>query len=1449
MRSLITLITFVWYCVGDEAKCLLIPAVKNNVFSATCLDDEVSIPYTISIDTGGTTKASDSLLGCELKIQVKGDVASLSATSITTSSYVLKKRFVVFAKKLGTPIDGSISVTAGKCTKAWTCQTIRIGDNHRYWLMDCQGSVKNAGDTLNLYLSGSKPYAVSVVSTATATSAQKPIITVTLIGTDGRRSKDLGLLAGTETPGLLIQKVLRAPDVGAIRSIRLTNLVDTAPWTFNIITIQTEDAGLAKFQGGQYVGAPFDKTLEFINLASNDGASGLSIDTSRATWLECHTRALDIVSGSNEDGQGFKVSCPQGCDNHPASFVAGLGLHPASSSICGSAFVDGYLSPSGGDLLVFLRTGVQLSPTPLISNVSTTKIYPYRQDISSSEASFYILPLDSIDDIVSSVRIVDAFGKLSHTGRLEIRRVNEWGSICTQGETQAVTRWTAVMACRELGYLSGELSDSSCRSAFGFNLCGVSSLPTHAGGVTCEGTENTFGDCLYQLPDKSKCADHSNDLVITCTDSPSDAEPPQGTIRMVDSSGLPAVAGVGRLEMFLSHEWGTICNDGWTREAWSVACREMGYDTLKDLTSMGAVANIDEDICSDLMGSNYCGGDLTKIAASQVTCEGTETKLRECTMEISDDIYCVHTEDVVVGCEGLNGDPSGVGMYKTPRLPSLRSKVARAMTTLTCSDTLKTLILKVKVELPGSLFLVKCPAGCRRQSGNIVGDVIYSPDSPICKAAVHVGVSNDEGASFIAILTHGQTSYSGSLRNSIQSHASATSASMSLIIAPSVADISAKIATQSQLADTNLTKFGYFGDSKLPSNFNDHAQSGVSLSFVQMFRSALGLKTSSPVTTSKTTTTAKKVPTPLVAWCNSVSSPQSFKGGAHDLVTLNYLPNGDKLSTLKSFTLLIKFKPGANTIGKWRSLLSYSECDGFSLAIDPDGQIVFEQLCSPYALYTKIVPKAATWMTLGVSYDNSEQQIDFFTDDKVAYTTTINFPIVWEGVMRAAKSSILEYEPFIGEITSVFIYQEPLIQETSFDLMILAINSIASMCASQSPSPGAPSYSNANYKMCLSKCEAAPSPVAKKLADNIKPGVAVKEVSCTDSLDTRPDLSGTIGTQFHVRCPASCQSSSKPVYRSVYPGSYPICDSVALSNPRAQKIEITLAPGQSSYSPEPILPYNLRSYTAKAFTDTTSVQCNTTTSFVTLKRAVDSYEVYSCPGNCSFESLQSTSEDPAVCQRAQELGFVSRNLGGEVLTQVRLTQHSSFFQRELVYLPLNYGPRCQDVNLIEEQVKLDGWEYDAHGLYLPVKKCLENIPWSTLKEFHCDTAKFSWRMPLVSGDSLYLQFGKQGPIARVGLDHTGVVCDRLETDKIADTDGDEDLLTRTRRAQVRVEGVLGPNTPNLLKVSMEGRMLCELDMSSEVGASDFHRLHIASCNREARPHQIQLQLHDFVLQP
>ena len=90
----------------------------------------------------------------------------------------------------------------------------------------------------------------------------------------------------------------------------------------------------------------------------------------------------------------------------------------------------------------------------------------------------------------------------------------------------------------------------------------------------------------------------------------------------------------GRLEVYYSSEWGTVCDDSWGSSDATVACRQMGFV---------GVTNSD----SSLFGS---GASSQPIWLDDVACSGSESRLIDCSHAGVGNENCVHSEDVGIIC-------------------------------------------------------------------------------------------------------------------------------------------------------------------------------------------------------------------------------------------------------------------------------------------------------------------------------------------------------------------------------------------------------------------------------------------------------------------------------------------------------------------------------------------------------------------------------------------------------------------------------------------------------------------------------------------------------------------------------------------------------------------------------------------------------------------------------
>ena len=95
----------------------------------------------------------------------------------------------------------------------------------------------------------------------------------------------------------------------------------------------------------------------------------------------------------------------------------------------------------------------------------------------------------------------------------------------------------------------------------------------------------------------------------------------------------------GRLEVFYSGSWGTICDDEFGTAECTVACRQLGY----------------APVCVEYIGS--FGGGVGDVHADELDCTGDEASLQACQGGSSSwgSHDCSHNEDVGVQCRGYAG--------------------------------------------------------------------------------------------------------------------------------------------------------------------------------------------------------------------------------------------------------------------------------------------------------------------------------------------------------------------------------------------------------------------------------------------------------------------------------------------------------------------------------------------------------------------------------------------------------------------------------------------------------------------------------------------------------------------------------------------------------------------------------------------------------------------------
>ena len=187
----------------------------------------------------------------------------------------------------------------------------------------------------------------------------------------------------------------------------------------------------------------------------------------------------------------------------------------------------------------------------------------------------------------------------------------QWGTICDRS-------WSiedATVACRQLGFfyairaLPGYLVDD------GYGQIWLND-------VGCNGREQTLSSCYHSGWGVRSCR-HRNDAGIECST----------TALSLRLQGPLSKNGIGRLEVFHKGQWGTICDNFWSKNDAKVACRQLGYKyAVKVLT-----------------GHQVPDGS-GEIWLSDVVCTGREKGLGNCNHRGWGVHNCHHDSDAGVEC-------------------------------------------------------------------------------------------------------------------------------------------------------------------------------------------------------------------------------------------------------------------------------------------------------------------------------------------------------------------------------------------------------------------------------------------------------------------------------------------------------------------------------------------------------------------------------------------------------------------------------------------------------------------------------------------------------------------------------------------------------------------------------------------------------------------------------
>ncbi|XP_056441951.1 neurotrypsin [Gadus chalcogrammus] len=230
-----------------------------------------------------------------------------------------------------------------------------------------------------------------------------------------------------------------------------------------------------------------------------------------------------------------------------------------------------------------------------------------------------------------------AGGTESHEGRLEIFYRGQWGTVCDDGWTDSNT----LVVCRQLGYRSGtrvvseEEGEETPGTRFGWGsgpilLDDVSCTGKEPGLELCQRREWTLHDCTHYEDVSVACGPQRPGPQSPGTQRPGPDPHTSVAVRLVGGE----TPREGRVEVFMSGTWGTVCDDGWTDRGAAVVCRQLGFSGEAKARVMA-----------------YFGEGSGPIHVDNVKCSGEERSLADCVKRAPGTHNCRHSEDAGVICD------------------------------------------------------------------------------------------------------------------------------------------------------------------------------------------------------------------------------------------------------------------------------------------------------------------------------------------------------------------------------------------------------------------------------------------------------------------------------------------------------------------------------------------------------------------------------------------------------------------------------------------------------------------------------------------------------------------------------------------------------------------------------------------------------------------------------
>ncbi|CAI5683597.1 deleted in malignant brain tumors 1 protein isoform X1 [Oreochromis niloticus] len=205
--------------------------------------------------------------------------------------------------------------------------------------------------------------------------------------------------------------------------------------------------------------------------------------------------------------------------------------------------------------------------------------------------------------VVCSEHVRFTNGTTRCNGRAEVYNEGQWKKVCNDWGKEA-----AQVVCREAG--CGDPLAQTETPYFGEarDLTAVKTI--------CSGNETSVSQCSVLKVNES-----CDDATVVCGNS----QP----IRLVNGTNRCS----GRVEIYYSSQWGTVCDDRWGMQEATVACREMN--------------------CGNALAVKYkayFGRGQEQVWLDDIECTGHEMSLAQCPHRGFGEHDCDHSEDAGLVC-------------------------------------------------------------------------------------------------------------------------------------------------------------------------------------------------------------------------------------------------------------------------------------------------------------------------------------------------------------------------------------------------------------------------------------------------------------------------------------------------------------------------------------------------------------------------------------------------------------------------------------------------------------------------------------------------------------------------------------------------------------------------------------------------------------------------------